>query len=75
MSAGESETWDDLLPRPSLERLEQIVQIKEQQLRRVRRRREEVEADEIAVEAGLEQARAARAAFIKNNPDPQLMML
>lgn len=59
---------------PSLERLEQVVTLREGRLRRAFEKHEAARDEKIAALIALCHARAARTAFIAGQTDPQLRM-
>lgn len=59
----------------SLEQHEELVRLAEQRVRRAVKKREIADAEETAAIRDLNAATKARADWIANNPDPQLMML
>lgn len=62
------------LPPPDLARLETVVTLCEQRLRRAGEKAQLAAEEQAAAQDALDAARAARADWIASNPDPQLMM-
>lgn len=59
---------------PDLDRLETIVTLCEQRLRRADQKAAAAAAEQVEAAAALELARTARDHWIVNNDDPQMMM-
>lgn len=63
-------------PAPlSIDLVENLVACSERRLRRAAERLERAQDELVAAQAALARARDERAAWIVNNPDPQIMLL
>lgn len=58
----------------TLEAHEEVVRLAERRVRRLAERRLAIEAEQRTAENDLAAAIEGRAAWIANNPDPQIMM-